>query len=116
MRLRLCLAAGALEVIASTGCPVQQDISLKPESLVGEYAYHSASWDSAPPQNRLILRADGTYTLTEDPATKYGQWRLVGGAKADIVLGDAVYPVKVNRKEVRILINDDRGQWYTKIK
>ena len=112
--LTCCMLAGC----NTTQPPVTRDM------LVGSYIYKSEDpedkttdheWD------RLTLRADGKYDLvqggpTKTKSEKTGIWQIYGGDPAEVDLDHSGYPVRVNRGEVRLMIDYDTGIWYSKIK
>jgi hypothetical protein len=65
------------------------------------------------------LRAGGTYDLVQARSTKAksektGEWNIQPGDPPNVVLDHASYPIKVKKSEIRLLINDDLGEWYVK--
>ncbi len=70
--------------------------------------------------DHLTLRSDGTYDLvrggsTKDRSEKTGAW--ISGPVLDppeVLLDHASYPVEIHGREIRLLINDDLGEWYVK--
>ena len=69
--------------------------------------------------DHLTLRADGTYDLVQGGSTKAksektGEWKIQPGDPPNVLLDHAGYPIKVKKSEVRLLINDDLGEWYLK--
>jgi hypothetical protein len=74
--------------------------------------------------NRLLLQSDGTYELTEGGTTKAvlekkGTWKLVlardgSGQFPNVLLDNAGYPIQIRKNEIRLLIDEDTGVWWTK--
>lgn len=119
-QLRSFLIVGVL-VLAGLccGCTSERNVPLRPETFVGDYVYRSADKGAPHDPDRLTLRADGKYILVHMPggrpgSTEEGTWRLIDGPSPNIALDHAGYPVEINGKKVRLLINDDLGHWYEK--
>ena len=105
------------------GCHADQPIPSNPEAFVGGYVYKSVdtSVDRATDHelDRLTLQADGKYVLVQGGSTKVrsekgGVWHLVGGDRPNVELDHAGYPIQMKRAEIRLVINDDLGEWYVK--
>lgn len=69
--------------------------------------------------DHLTLRADGTYDLVQGGSTKAksekaGTWDIQPGDPPNVVLDHAGYPIEVKKSKVRLLINNDLGEWYVK--
>ncbi len=69
--------------------------------------------------DRLVLNADGHYLLVQGGSTKarsetQGVWSLVPGKPPNIELDHHGYPIEVKGGEIRLMINDDLGEWYVK--
>jgi len=121
MRLTSYFVVAMLAFGGTTGCPSDRNVPLKPESFVGGYVYHSADRGAPHDPDSLTLRADGKYILVQMPdghagATKEGLWRLVIGSPPNIELDSSGYPVEIKGKKVRLLIDNDLGHSYTKIR
>jgi hypothetical protein len=93
--------------------------------VVGTYAYRSEDpEDRATDHNldRLVLESDGKYDFVQGGSTRpkvetSGSWSLWTGRDAvHVILDHAGYPVAVKGKEVRLLVDDDTGIWYQKVK
>jgi hypothetical protein len=99
--------------ILAIGCGPSKPI--KASELVGTYAY---KWDESPkPENfeELILRADGTYTLSRTgQAKEYGQWRFFANSPNELALGTSGYAVKRSGQTIRIIDNPDIDAWFEK--
>jgi hypothetical protein len=119
-RLKAYLMFGLFTLLGmAAGCTSEPRAQLKPETFVGEYVYYSADKDAPHNPDRLTLGADGKYILVHMPGghpalTEDGVWRLDNEPVPNILLGHSGYPVKIKGKDVRLLINDDLGQWYEK--
>lgn len=107
------------------GCRTDQPVPSDQGSFVGGYVYKSldTSVDKATDHtlDRLILEADGKYILVQGGSTKarsekVGVWRLVAGDPPNVELDHAGYPIRMKGDEIRLLINDDLGEWYAKAK
>jgi hypothetical protein len=123
MRALLLVMLGSLLL---TGCQTDHSIPMDRQAYVGTYAYKSMDTAVDKPTDheldRLVLKADGKYLLVRGGSTKpktetEGIWNLVNGSQQpNIELDHAGYPVRVKRGEIRLLINDDLGEWYAKAK
>ena len=105
------------------GCSSQSDAQLKPESFIGEYVFQMG--DSGAPHHdpdRLTLQADGKYILVHMPgghpgSTEEGTWRLWSNSgQPQIAFGNRTYPIEIRGKHIRLIVNDDLGYWYEKMK
>jgi len=125
--MKVRFESGALVL---TFCALYSCRSVQPpvarEALVGSYVYKSEdpegtatdhTWD------RLVLQADGRYDLIEGGPTKpksetVGAWTTEPSEASGqvVVLGNAGYPVRVEGSDVRLLIDDDVGIWYQKVR
>jgi hypothetical protein len=96
------------------------------DSLVGTYVSVSEDPDDTVSNHnldQLVLRPDGTYDLveggtTKPPAKTSGNWTLwTGGHNCPrVLLGHSGYPVRFAQKQVRLLVDDDVGIWWAKLK
>ena len=125
MQIRLELLVATLASCMIAGCHANQAIPSTPESFVGGYIYKSTdtSVDRATDHelDRLTLQANGRYVLVQGGSTKAkadtaGVWHLVGGDPPNVELDHHGYPIRVEGNEIRLLINDDLGEWYAKTK
>lgn len=105
------------------GCNTSQTLPLTQQALAGSYVYRSVdtSVDKSTDHqlDHLTLRADGTYDLVQGGSTKAksektGEWNIQSGDPPNVVLDHAGYPIQMKKGEVRLLINDDLGEWYVK--
>ena len=106
------------------GCQTDHAIPMDRQSYVGSYTYKSVDMSVDKPTDheldRLVLKTDGRYLLVQGGSTKArseaeGVWSLVKGSQQpNIELDHAGYPVRMQRDEIRLLINDDLGEWYAK--
>ncbi len=71
----------------------------------------------------LRLTEDGVYTgFDNTPAgeqervLKRGRWRIVNGVNPQIALDQDYYPIGQSGSRFRITLNDDRGQYYERVK
>ena len=107
-----------------TGCQTDHAIPMDRQAYVGTYAYKSTDTSFDKPTDheldRLVLKPDGKYLLVQGGSTKpkaetEGVWNLVNGTQQpNIELDHAGYPVRMKGDEIRLLINDDLGEWYAK--
>jgi hypothetical protein len=108
---------------ALTGCKSKQ-APIARDALVGSYVYKSEdpeAKDSDHNLNHLVLQANGRYDLIEGGSTKaptetQGSWTIVDakGSGQEVLLDHAGYPIRVERGEIRLLIDTDIGIWYAK--
>jgi hypothetical protein len=124
MHIKIRFLIGALALSMTAGCRTEQ-VPSKPESFVGTYVYTSVDTSVDKPTDheldRLTLQADGKYVLIQGGSTKaksetVGIWRLATGSPPEVLLDHHGYPIRVKRNEIRLLINDDLGEWYAKTK
>lgn len=118
-QLRAYVVLAIMCVVGFWGCQTGQRTQLRPETFVGEYVYYSADKGAPHHPDRLTLRADGKYILVyvsdAHPASREeGVWQLVRDPAPNILLDHAGYLVQIDGKHVRLLINNDLGQWYEK--
>jgi len=108
--------------VALVGCNQPQRVT--PDELVGSYTYVSEDPETQKTDynlNHLVLQSDGKYDLIEGGTTKAvsekkGLWRIVPGNPPNVLLDHAGYPIEIDTKEVRLLIDLDVGVWWTKAK
>ena len=105
------------------GCHTTQPVTR--EALVGSYAYKSKDPEGRATDHEwdhLTLQADGKYDLVQGGSTKprtetVGAWTLSGGVNGpEVLLDHSGYPIQMKSSEVRLLIDNDVGIWYTKAK
>jgi hypothetical protein len=115
----------ALTCWVLAGCNTGQSPSFTQQALVGDYVYRSVDTSVDKPTDHqfdhLTLKADGTYDLVQGGSTKArsektGGWSIEPGNPPNVVLDHAGYPIQKKKGEVRLLINDDLGEWYVKAK
>ena len=119
--LRLWLL-GMVACCALAGCHAAPPVTR--EALVGSYAYQSQDPEGKPTDHEfdhLTLQADGKYDLVQGGPTKaksekVGLWSFTGGDSAEVVLDHAGYPVRMKSGEVRLMVDDDTGIWFSKAK
>ena len=121
MRLCVIVICSCMLIACSSTRPAPADKG----AYVGTYTYESmdTSVDNATEHelDRLALNADGHYVLVQGGSQKArsetrGVWSLVPGEPPNIELDHHGYPIKVKRGEIRLMINDDLGEWYVKRK
>lgn len=119
MRLLPFILCLCMFMACSSGQPVPSDKN----AYVGTYVYKSVDTSVDRPTDheldRLVLQPDGHYVLVQGGSTKAksetkGIWSLVPGEPPNIELDHHGYPIQVKRGEIRLLINDDLGEWYAK--
>jgi hypothetical protein len=115
----------ALACCLLTGCNASQSPPVSQQALVGSYVYRSVDTSVDKPTDHqfdhLVLKADGTYDLVQGGSTKArsektGGWTIQPGDPPNVLLDHAGYPIQKKKGEVRLLINDDLGEWYVKAK
>jgi|SRR5579875_1191549 len=120
MRILIAMLLGG--VLA--GCGTEGTVPSDRGAYVGAYAYRSmdSSVDKATDHelDHLVLNADGHYTLVQGGSTKArseitGVWRFVPGTPPNIELDHHGYPVELKDGHIRLLINEDLGEWYAKL-
>ncbi len=120
---KLHLRLAILGCCALAGCRTSQPVTR--EILVGTYVYKSEDpEDRLTDHNldRLVLEPDGKYDFVQGGSTKpkvetAGSWRLWSGRDAvHVILDHSGYPVEVKGNEVRLLVDNDTGIWYQKVK
>ena len=108
---------------ALAGCGTSQPI--KREMLVGTYVYRSEDPEDKPTNHnfdRLTLQADGSYDFVQGGSTKpkterTGSWHFYdGGRQPTVDLDHSGYPVELKGNGVRLLVDNDTGIWYQKVK
>ena len=122
-QVRRVLTAVLIACSVAVGCQGWKP-SVERSLLVGRYEYHSEDPEERQSDHEwdhLILRADGDFTLIKGGPTKTrselrGRWQLdQNGLSGPVVLaGQRSYPVHLSRTEVRLMIDNDAGIWYTK--
>ena len=120
MRILFLIFLACVLVACSPERPVPSDRG----AYVGAYAYKSVdkSVDKATDHelDHLVLNADGHYTLVQGGSTKArsaitGTWAFVPGDPPNIELDHHGYPIELRDGHIRLLINDDLGEWYAKL-
>jgi hypothetical protein len=118
------LRLAVLGCCALTGCSLSQQ-PVSRNLVVGTYVYKSEDPDDRPTDHnldRLVLESDGKYDFVRGGSTKpkvetSGNWKLWRGRDAvHVILDQSGYPVEVKGKDVRLLVDNDTGIWYQKIK
>ena len=109
--------------LALAGCHSKQP-PITYSSLFGTYVYNSQDPENRSTDHewdRLTLFPDGKYDLvrggpTQGKSEKTGRWHFHDGDPAEVDLDQAGFPVRVERGEIRLLIDDDVGIWYVKLR
>jgi hypothetical protein len=112
---------GVLMSSTVVGCSADRAALLDEHSLVGDYVFESMEPDTTHGLDRLELKADGKYVrerrgVGQSASRQEGIWRLYAGHPPNVVVDNVGYPIEVKGKQVRLLINDDLGQWYAKVR
>jgi hypothetical protein len=111
-------------VLRVAGCSINQQPVAK-DLLVGTYIYKSEDPEDRPTDHnldRIVLERDGKYEFIQGGSTKAkvettGSCTLWTGRDAvHVILDHSGYPVEVKGKEVRLLVDNDTGIWYQKVK
>jgi hypothetical protein len=121
--MRLQIGLLMLACCALAGCHTNQPPVTR-ETLVGSYVYKSEDPEGRATDHEwdhLTLRADGHYELVQGGPTKAksektGFWRFYGGDRPEVDLDHAGYPIQAKGSEIRLLIDNDVGIWYEKVK
>jgi hypothetical protein len=122
MSVRLFLPVVCASILLSCGS-ISDPAPADKSAYVGTYRYKSmdTSVDKATDHelDQLVLQAGGRYSLVQGGSTKpksttEGIWRLVPGNPPNIELDHSGYPIEVKQGQIRLLINDDLGEWYSK--
>jgi hypothetical protein len=123
--MRLQIGLLMLACCALAGCHTNQPPVTR-ETLVGSYVYKSEDPEGRATDHEwdhLTLQADGKYDLVQGGSTKprsetVGAWALwAGGADGlEVLLDHAGYPIQIKGNEVRLLIDNDVGICYAKVK
>jgi hypothetical protein len=123
IKVRFALAAICGFGLALVGCHSRHP-PITYNALVGTYVYNSRDPENRPTDHewdRLTLSPDGKYDLvqggpTKTKSDKTGRWHFHDGEPAEVELDHAGFPIRVERGEIRLLIDDDVGIWYLKQK
>lgn len=124
MKMRILIVTLVCCLIA--GCHTDHVVPAGQQSYMGVYAYKSVDTSVDKPtdheHDQLTLQPDGTYILVQGGSTKprseqIGLWHLVSGTQQpEIELDHAGYPIRMKGSKIRLLINDDLGEWYEKVR
>lgn len=123
MKLPFKLLKMIVIILVAVGCYTVQP-PVNQELLAGNYTFVSNDPESRVADhnlNHLVLQSDGTYDLVEGGTTKAvsekkGAWRIVRGRHPTVLLDQAGYPIKIEKNEVRLLVDTDVGIWWVKAK
>lgn len=111
----------ALFIILLSGC--SSAVSANPEDYVGEYVF--TPYGAAPGQfaDFIILKRDGIAVeirfskASGQISTNQESWRLYPGSyEEDLVIAKRGYPIERSGTSIKLVINDDLGEYYTKIR
>lgn len=109
------------------GCSTTQQPITRTD-LVGTYVYESQDPETRATDyqwDHLTLQADGKYDLVQGGPTKpkteaVGAWTLVPWTSsahgAEVDLDHSGYPIEIKRNQVRLLVDEDTGIWWAKVK
>jgi len=112
-----------LTFVVMAGCNSDRSALLSRADLVGDYTYHSVdtSFDRATNHelDHLTLQVDGRYRWAQGGSTKVrtekmGLWIFYPGERPSLSLDNAGFPVQMKKQELRLLVDDDLGEWYVK--
>ncbi len=107
---------------ASLGCWSRPHRPVTLKELSGDYVCRSAP---GPPQHdpdKLTLNADGTFVLIHMPGGHFGskeegKWEIVNSpSHPEVAFGRGLFPIRVKGRKVRLLIDEDLGYWYEKVR
>ena len=122
-QLRVYASFGILVFLGvGTGC-WRRPTQLKADMFVGEYVFQMG--DSGAPYHdpdRLILRANGTYTLIHMPGghpgwTEGGSWEVYNNqGETELAFGNRGCLIRTKGKRIRLIVNDDLDYYYEKTK
>ena len=124
MMKNLHLRLAVLGCCVLAGCSLNQRPVTR-DLLIGTYVYKSEDPEDKPTNHnydRLTLQADGSYDFVQGGSTKpkaehTGSWHFYpGGREPTVDLDHSGYPVQVKGDEVRLLVDNDTGIWYQKVK
>ena len=114
------LASSVLAGCHTTKPPVTR------EALVGSYIYKSEDPEGKASDHNLdhlVLQSDGKYDLVQGGTTKpktetVGTWTIWNGGSdgAKVLLDHSGYPIEIKGTEVRLLVDNDVGIWYEKVR
>jgi hypothetical protein len=119
------LAPAILVFSILTGCHTGLPPSFTRQTVAGSYVYRSVDTSVDKPTDHqfdhLTLNENGTYDLVQGGSTKArtektGVWNIQPGDPPNVLLDHAGYPIQDKKGELRLLINDDLGEWYVKAK
>ncbi len=121
MSLRRFAVAGLMLSTIFAACTLPERRPLRPESLVGDYILRCDDRGAPCDRGTLTLRADGKYVLRgaspwESGGDEQGVWRFEGGSHPRVAVGDRGLPVELRGEDVGLLVDDDLGEYYWKIK
>jgi hypothetical protein len=121
MRNRFWFAILTCSLLA--GCHATQP-SIAREALVGNYIYKSEDPEAKATDHNLehlVLKSDGQYDLVQGGSTRprteiVGRWSIwdVGNDGPEVLLDHSGYPIQIKGNEVRLLVDNDVGIWYSK--
>ena len=92
-------------------------------TFAGEYLFQMGdSGATYHDPDRLIVGADGHYILIHMPhghpgSKEEGTWKLWSyEGQPELSFDFGTYPAEIHGRHIRLVINDDLGYWYEKVK
>ncbi|AFL90303.1 hypothetical protein Terro_4096 [Terriglobus roseus DSM 18391] len=92
--------------------------------VVGDYVYISEDPENKASDHNadhLRLQPDGKYDLVQGGSSKpktetTGNWRIWSGGSNGprVLLDNSGYPIEIHDREIRLLIDNDVGIWFSK--
>jgi hypothetical protein len=97
-------------------------VSTNPDDYVGEYVFMPANSNPEESASFVILKRDHTavevrfYPATGEVSTTKNKWDLYRTTSENVGIGEREYPIKLSGSQIKLLINDDLGQYYQKVR
>jgi hypothetical protein len=113
------LVVTLLSIVAFGGCTAPP--SGTPDDYAGEYVF-TIQKDPGLFANMIVLRKDGTALevrvdkVNGTVTTTETKWRLERGTANTVVIGDRAYPIERSGPAVRLQINYDLDEYYSKVR
>jgi hypothetical protein len=117
LSLPACFIFAALSV---AGC--SSAVSTNPNDYVGEYVFMPVNAIPGDFASFVVLRQDHMAVEvrfskdTGQVLTTQKTWYLDRGTDEEVVIDKRAYPIQRSGSTLRLTINDDRGQYYEKVR